>query len=89
MHWRYIFYIIGILNLVFGFTMVFPLLWGVYYQDQSLLPLLKSMAITIGAGLAVALIFGRARAESLNQREGMAIVTIPSSRISTSRGLPA
>jgi trk system potassium uptake protein TrkH len=88
MRWRYIFYIIGILNLFFGLTMLIPLLWGLYYQDQSVLPLLESMGITVGAGLLIYVIFGRARAETLSQREGMAIVTLSWTSIGLTGALP-
>ena len=51
MRWRYILNIIGILTFFFGLTMMVPLLVGLYYHDQSVIPLLKSMAITVAVGL--------------------------------------
>ena len=50
MRWRYILNIVGILNLFFGLTMVFPLLCGLFYKDSSVIPLLKSMGLTVGGG---------------------------------------
>ena len=76
MHWRFILKILGILLFFFGLTMVFPLLVGLYYRDQSLIPFLESMAITVFAGLILYFIFRKARAEVINQREGMAIVAV-------------
>ena len=76
MHWRFILKIIGVLTLFFGLTMIFPLLVGLYYSDGSLIPLLKSMVITVAAGLILFLIFRKAEAEVISQREGMAIVTV-------------
>ncbi len=76
MRWRYILYVVGILSLFFGLTMIVPLVWGLYYRDQSVVPLLISMAITIVSGLALVLFFRDSEAESISQREGMAIVTV-------------
>ena len=53
MRWRYILNIIGILTFFFGLTMIIPLLVGLYYHDQSVIPLLKSMGLTIAAGLSL------------------------------------
>ena len=76
MRWRFILNIIGVLLFFFGLTMIFPLVVAVYYRDQNLNPLLESMAITVFAGLILYLIFRKARAEVINQREGMAIVAV-------------
>jgi len=76
MRWRYILNIVGILTLFFGLTMIFPLFVGLYYQDQSVNPVLKSMGITVLAGLIFHLLFRSAKAEIISQREGMAIVAI-------------
>jgi trk system potassium uptake protein TrkH len=74
--WRYILNIIGILTFFFGLTMVIPLLVGLYYHDQSIIPLLKSMGITTIAGAGLYCIFRGAKAEVISQREGMAIVAV-------------
>ena len=76
MHWRFILKIIGVLTFFFGLTMIFPLLVGLYYSDGSLIPLLKSMVITVATGLILYLIFRKAEADTISQREGMAIVTV-------------
>jgi trk system potassium uptake protein TrkH len=76
MRWRFILKIIGVLTLFFGLTMIFPLLVGLYYGDGSLIPLVKSMGITVSAGLILYLIFFKAEAEIISQREGMAIVAL-------------
>jgi trk system potassium uptake protein TrkH len=57
-------------------TMVFPLLVGLYYRDQSVTPVLESMAITVAAGFALYLFFRKHKAEIISQREGMAIVAV-------------
>ena len=76
MRWRYILNIIGILTFFFGLTMVIPLLVGLYYHDQSVIPLLKSIATTAIAGICLYFIFKSEKAEVISQREGMAIVAI-------------
>ncbi len=76
MRWRFILKIIGVLTFFFGLTMIFPLLVGLYYRDASLIPLVKSMGITVSAGLLLYLIFFKAEAEIISQREGMAIVAV-------------
>jgi trk system potassium uptake protein TrkH len=76
MRWRYILNIIGILTFFFGLTMVIPLLVGLYYGDQSVIPLLKSIATTTIAGICLYFIFKSEKAEVISQREGMAIVAV-------------
>jgi len=76
MRWRYILNIVGILIFFFGLTMIFPLLIGLYYKDQSVIPILKSMGITIISGILLYLCFRSAKAESISQREGIAIVAV-------------
>ena len=76
MRWRFILKTIGVLIFFFGLTMIFPLTVGFYYRDQSLIALLLSMGITVIAGLILYLIFRKAQAEVISQREGMAIVAV-------------
>ena len=76
MRWRYILHTIAALSFFFGLTMIVPLFVGLYYRDQSVAPLLKSLGITISIGLIGHLIFRRNKAEVISQREGMAIVAL-------------
>jgi trk system potassium uptake protein TrkH len=76
MRWRYIFYIVGILTLFLGLAMIFPLIFGIYYQDNSIKPLIISMAISLSVGLLLSLACKSEKTDTLNHREGMAIVTI-------------
>jgi len=76
MRWRFILRTIGVLIFFFGLTMIFPLTVGFYYRDKSLIALLLSMGITVIAGLILYLIFRKAQAEVISQREGMAIVAV-------------
>lgn len=76
MHWRFILKTIGVLIFFFGLTMVFPLIVGLYYHEQSVNALLESMGITVISGLLLYLVFRKDKAEVINQREGMAIVAV-------------
>jgi len=76
MHWRFILKTIGVLIFFFGLTMVFPLIVGLNYHEQSVTALLESMAITVISGLLLYLVFRKDKAEVINQREGMAIVAV-------------
>jgi trk system potassium uptake protein TrkH len=88
MGWRFILKILGVLLMVFGLTMMFPLVIGIYYGDQSLIPLSLSMAITITAGLILYFICRKAKTESINQREGMAIVAVSWTAVGLFGALP-
>jgi trk system potassium uptake protein TrkH len=76
MHWRFIGNMISILTLALGFSMIFPLICGLYFHDASVAPLIKSIGITLVCGMLLHLCFRKAKAESINQREGIAIVAI-------------
>lgn len=76
MRWRYILNIIGVLSIFMGIVMIFPLLVGLYYHDQSIVPILKSMGITMGVGVFLYVCFRTPETEYISQREGMAIVAI-------------
>ncbi|UCD31728.1 MAG: TrkH family potassium uptake protein [Desulfobacterales bacterium] len=76
MQWRFILNVVGILILFLGMSMIFPLFFGLYYHDQSVLPLTKAMVITMTAGLLLFGFFRKAKSEHISHREGMAIVTI-------------
>ncbi|MFZ0132684.1 MAG: TrkH family potassium uptake protein [Desulfobacterales bacterium] len=88
MRWRYVLNVVGILNLFFGLTMVFPLLCGLIYKDASVKPLLESMGITVGCGALLYLFFKEAKAEVITQREGMAIVAFSWTAIGMTGALP-
>lgn len=88
MRWRFILNIIGILTFFFGLTMVFPLIAGLYYHDQSVIPILKSMGITVLFGFLLYLVFRKEKAEVISQREGMAIVAVGWSSVGLFGALP-
>ena len=72
----YTLHLVGILTIFLGLTMVFPLLFGLYYQDGSVMPLLKSIGITIGSGLVLYFLFRSTKGETMSHREGMGVVAI-------------
>ena len=73
---RYTLHLVGFLTFFLGLTMVLPLLLGLYYQDESAGPLLKSIGVTLGSGLVLYLVFRGARGETMTHREGMGVVAI-------------
>ena len=88
MHWRPILNTVGTLILFFGMTMIIPIGFGLYYRDQSVIPLLKSMGITLIAGFILYKFFEGVKTEHLSQREGMAIVAIGWTAIGIFGALP-
>ncbi|KPK15603.1 MAG: potassium transporter [Nitrospira bacterium SG8_3] len=73
---RYTLHVVGVLLFFLGLTMVFPLLFGLYYHDDSVVPLLKSIAVTLGTGLVLYLLFKGTKTEIMSHREGMGVVAI-------------
>jgi trk system potassium uptake protein TrkH len=76
MRWSFILNIIGMLIIFLGICMIFPLFFGLYFKDQSIIPLAQSMGISIGSGLSLIICFRRTKIEHISHREGMAIVAI-------------
>ena len=76
MRWRYILYVVGVLVLCFGLTMVLPLITSLYYQDGCMRALLIAMGVTITTGLCLFALFRKEQAIHISQREGMAIVAV-------------
>ena len=75
MRWHYIINVVGVLTIFLGLTMVFPLMVGIYYHDESVFSFLLSIGITIFSGFLFHLVFKGDKVENLTKREGMAIVT--------------
>ena len=88
MHWRYMLYVVGNLIICFGTTMLVPLGAGLIYNDGSAYPFVWSMAVTIGCGFGLFLLFRKARQSRLTQREGMAIVAVGWAAIGLFGALP-
>jgi trk system potassium uptake protein TrkH len=88
MRWQYILNVVGVLTLFLGLCMLFPLLVGLYYADDSFYPLLVSMGITFLSGMVLYLPFRREKVETMTQREGMGIVAIGWTVVGLFGGLP-
>ena len=78
MRWQYVLHIIGALVACIGMTMIFPILWGLYYSDGTASPMAISMAITIASGVLLFFAFRDpvASKSAMTHREGMAIVAL-------------
>ncbi len=74
MRWRPIVNVVGLLIAFLGLSMLLPLAVGLLYRDASTTALLKAAGLTVGAGLLMHLAVRQNRMETINQREGMAIV---------------
>jgi len=59
-----------------GICMIFPLFFGFYFKDQSIIPMAQSLGITVASGLLLFICFKRTKVEHISHREGMAIVAI-------------
>ncbi|MDA3897229.1 MAG: TrkH family potassium uptake protein [Desulfobacteraceae bacterium] len=88
MRWNYVFYMVGILTFFLGVLMAVPLFCGLFYHDQSVVPLIKSMAITTVAGAVLYVCCRGPKTEYLSQREGMAIVAIGWTAVGLFAALP-
>jgi len=76
MHWRHVFKVVGVLTITLAFTMVIPLLVGLFYRDMSVRPFLMAIAATLAGGIALYLAGRVDRSAFVSQREGMAIVAL-------------
>ena len=86
MNKRLTFHLIGNVVRLAGALMLLPLLVSLIYGGEDAIPLLISMAITVAAGSALALI--RPQRESLRAREGFAVVAFSWILVSFCGGLP-
>lgn len=75
MRFGVIFRILGALVFFLGLTMIFPLLFSLYYKDGDFSALVLSAAVTTGVGAFLFLLFRRV-VEEISHREGFAIVTL-------------
>lgn len=76
MHWAFVLNIVGVVTLVVGLSMSFPLGFALYYRDISISPLFISLLITSGVGLGMHLLFRSARVTTVTHKMGMLIVTL-------------
>jgi len=76
MHWRHVFKVVGVLTITLAFTMVIPLLVGLFYRDMSVRPFGMAIGATLAGGIALYLLGRTDRSEFVTQREGMAVVAL-------------
>ncbi len=76
MRWRYVFYMVGILLIFLGGAMLIPLAAGWWMKDPCVMPLVYSLAATMGSGALLVVICRGERTEYIRQRESMAIVAL-------------
>jgi len=87
--WKYILHILGALIACVGLSMLIPLGWSTYYQDQGFWPLIESFLITTGAGAIFYLCFrGTSSTTVISHREGMVITTLGWASAGLFGGLP-
>ena len=87
MHYAIISKILGLLLMLFSFTMVIPAGVAYWYHDGGVLPFISSFAITFLCGLLLWLPFMRAHAE-LQPRDGFLVVTLYWTVLGVIGGLP-
>jgi len=76
MRWSHIAKAVGTLITILGFSMIFPLVCGIIYNDLSIFPLFISMIITLIFGGTLFFCFRAYTAEYISQREGIVIVAL-------------
>lgn len=87
MHFALISKILGLLLMLFSFTMLIPVGVAFWYQDGDMMPFVSSFAITFLCGLVLWLPFMHSRAE-LQPRDGFLVVTLYWTVLSMIGGLP-
>ncbi len=75
MRWRLIINMSGVLTIALGITMILSIIIGIFYNDNTIMPFVRSMTITSICGL-LAYFFCPVsnKSKHITQREGMAIV---------------
>ena len=76
MRWNQTLYFVGVLLLFVALSMLFPLLFSLYYKDSGLLPLLCGISLTLAVGIGLIFTMKPASQKPINHREGMAIVAL-------------
>ncbi len=74
MQLRTIFFIMGVLLVCIGTSMIFPILTSLYYKDGTTQPLLISCSIVLVSGFSLAFISQSDKPRFLSNREGFAVV---------------
>lgn len=89
MRWQYIASIIGILLVFLGLSMLAPLLVSIHYGDSGFDSFIRSIGITMTAGLVLILLSKKNyRDDYINQKEGMTAVALAWTAIGLFGALP-
>ena len=73
---RQSFYIVGLLLIILGFSMLFSVGCSLIYGDGDTIPLLQSIAVTIVSGLILVIFFKSKDKKELSTHDGFAVVTM-------------
>ena len=73
---RQSFYIVGLLLIILGLSMLFSVVCSLFYGDGDLIPLLQSIAVTIVSGLILVILFRSKNKKELSTHDGFAVVTM-------------
>ncbi len=73
MNWAVVQRILGLLLMMFSFTMLPPVVFSVYYDDHSWLPFVQGFGLTLSAGVLIWLPVSRSR-KDLRLRDGFLVV---------------
>ncbi len=76
LRWKVVLYVLGFVFMIMGTAMLFPLLFALWYEDASFLPLLFSSTFALVVGGGLVLIFKGIDRESLSVKESMATVSL-------------
>ncbi|MCP4722840.1 MAG: TrkH family potassium uptake protein, partial [Desulfobacteraceae bacterium] len=88
MRWPFISRIIGILLIFLGFAMAAPILCSLYYEDMAQGGIIRSMVITLVAGLILMILSKKYDNDYINQKEGMTVVALGWAAIGLFGALP-
>ena len=70
------FYLVGVLLIILGLSMLFSVACSLIYGEGDLIPLLQSIAITVISGIILVIIFSSKDKQNLSTHDGFAVVTM-------------
>ena len=73
---RQSFYIVGVLLIILGLSMLCSVVCSLIFNDGDLVPLLQSIAVTIVSGFTLMLLFKSKEKKELSTHDGFAVVTL-------------
>lgn len=74
--WKTTIFILGVILLIIGISMFFPIFWALYYKDSSFYPLFISAIISLCTGGFLCLLFRQKSRSGIGIRQSMAAVTL-------------